>query len=719
MLVSKRFSLLIIKTTICLLLVGHTNNIFAKKGMWLPPLIKSQEAQMKSMGLEIPIEKLYNTDGTGLNNAVVLFGSGCTGEIISSKGLLLTNHHCGYGTVQGLSSKEKDYFAKGFWAMNNGEELPCPGLTVTFIRKMENVTDQITTGIPDTLDEKTRAHIIDTRIKQLEKGYQYATKYDAVIKPYYNGNQYWVILSEKFKDIRLVGFPPNGIGTFGGDTDNWMWPRHTGDFSIFRVYANKDNQPAEFSEDNKPYSPKAFFNINASGYKEGDFTMVYGFPGRTMQYISSYQLDHVYSTIDPTRIEVRTALLNTWDKHMKASREVFLKYTSKYKRTSNGWKKWQGEVRGLKINNVVAKKEKEEGIFQNNASGNSTLPYAENLLPKIGGLSIAVTDKLKTDIYIREAAYGVELIRRGAALEKILDIYESGAKGDELKKKLRNAVNGWNGFFKNYDVATDKDVFKTLMPIFMSNCKAYVPKVEAELNRFSNNYDSWANYVYKSIATSPQKLATVVDDTDGSIIKNDPAYKLYKMIATARSESITPTISTYYERMKYLNRLYMKAQMTFDQQTDFFPDANLTLRLAYGKMKGIDPDGPAGYSYVTNLDEAVAKHNPDVEEFDMPEKLRDIHAKKDYGRWGVDGTVPSCFIATNHTTGGNSGSPVLNSKGELIGTNFDRIWEGTMSDLYFDPNLCRNISVDIRYTLFIIDKFGGADWLLDEMNITQ
>ncbi len=722
MLVSKRFTQLIIKTVICLLFVGFYNNIYAKKGMWMPPLLKKQEAEMKSMGLEIPIERLYNADGTGLNNAVVLFGSGCTGEIISSKGLLLTNHHCGYGTVQGLSSKEKDYFAKGFWAMNHEEELPCPGLTVTFIRKMENVTDKILSGIPDTMGEPARQKIISVRIKNLEKGYRYATKFDATIKPYYNGNQYWVILSEKFTDIRLVGFPPNGIGTFGGDTDNWMWPRHTGDFSIFRVYANKDNEAASYSKDNVPYKPKDFFNINISGYQEGDFTMVYGFPGRTQEYISSYQLDHIYSTIDPVRIQVRTALLETWDKHMKASRDVFLKYTSKYKRTSNGWKKWQGEIRGLKINNVVAQKERFEGIFQNKASRSTDLPYAADLLPKIGGLSVAVTDKLKVDTYIREAALSIEIIRRGASLQRLLNIYNSGLKGEALKDSLTKTTKKWAGFFKNYDMATDKDVFTTLMPIFIKNCGAYMPDVVNELNRFSGDYDRWANHIFSSKATSAEKLATIANSSNNegkSMITNDPAWKLYRMIIDARNESITPSITKYYNKMKYLDRLYMKAQMELDTETDFFPDANLTLRLAYGYVKGIDPDGPAGYSYQTNLDEAVAKHNPEVEEFDMPEKLRKIHKEKDYGQWGVNGTVPSCFIATNHTTGGNSGSPVLNAKGELIGTNFDRIWEGTMSDLYFDPNLCRNISVDIRYTLFIIDKFGGAKWLIDEMDIVK
>ncbi len=704
-------------------LLGFVPQSYAKKGMWMPPELEKQAQQMKNMGLEIPIDQLYNEDGTGLNNSIILFGRGCTGEVISSKGLILTNHHCGYGTVQGLSSAEKDYFAKGFWAMSRQEELPCPGLTVTFIRKMENVTDKITTGLEDTLNEAAREKIIKTRIKNLEKGYKYSTGLDAMIKPYYYGNQYWIILSETYNDIRLVGFPPNGIGTFGGDTDNWMWPRHTGDFSMFRIYANADNKPAEYSEDNKPYTTNDFFRINTSGYKEGDFTMVYGFPGRTQEYISSYQLNHIYKVIDPIRIETRTILLDTWAKHMDESRDVFLKYTSKHKRVANGWKKWQGEVRGLTINNVPAKKEAYELKFQGWAGSDETLPYADNLLPRIGAMSEAVTDKIKAEEYIREAVYGIEVIRQSAQLNKMLEVFRSGLSGQALKDSLQVLHKSWKGFYKNYDAVTDKDVFEALMPLFFDKCSEAVPPLfTQQYEHHGYNYHKWVNYVFTSATANPEKLSKIASSTsaaDSVIILSDPAWQLYDAISTYRETMVKPALAKYDEQIDYLNRLYMKAQMKFDKSTSFFPDANLTLRLTYGKIKGIDPEGPADYSYQTNLDGAVKKHNPDVEEFDMPEKLRTIHANKDYGRWEVNGTVPIGFIATNHTTGGNSGSPVLNSKGHLIGTNFDRIWEGTMSDLYFDPNLCRNISVDIRYTLFIIDKFGGASHLIDEMELVK
>lgn len=720
---SSHFSTLIIKTVICLLLVGQYCHSYAKEGMWLPPAIKQREADMKKMGLDIPVEQLYNEDGTGLNNAVVLFGKGCTGEIISSKGLILTNHHCGYGTVQGLSSKDHDYFANGFWAKNNADELPCPGLTVTFVRRMENVTDKILYNIDDTLKEAARAQTITTRIKNLEKGFKVATGLDATIKPYYSGNQYWVILTETYNDIRLVGFPPNGIGSFGGDTDNWMWPRHTGDFSIFRVYAGKDNKSAAYSKDNVPYKTQQFFTINANGYKEGDFTMVYGFPGTTMEYISSYQLNQVYSITDPIRIESRTKKLNAWTAHMQNSRDVFLKYTSKRAGIANGWKKWQGEVRGLMINNVVQKKQDYEKAFQGWAVTDNTISYADNLLADIAVKSLAINDIMRTEEYIKEAVLGIELVQQASVLDRMLHIMRTGYNGRALNDTLQKIAKGTDGFYKNYDATTDKDVFIALMPLFMDKNAGYIPaNFSKQYAEQGADYSKWASYVYSSMATGAEALkqfAASASAADSNKILADPAWQLYTAITQLRNKKLVPALAKYNDDMAYLNRLYLNSQMKLDGTKSFYPDANLTLRLTYGVVAGIDPDGPSGYSYQTNLNQAISKDNPEVEEFKVPQKLKDLHSSKNYGKWATDGNVPIAFIANNHTSGGNSGSPVLNAKGQLIGTNFDRIWEGTMSDLYFDPKLCRNISLDIRYTLFIIEKFGDAGWLLKEMNIVK
>lgn len=713
-----------IKKTALIVSLFSTTVAIAKEGMWLPPTLKNHERDMKAAGLQIAIDEIYNNNGTGLNNAIVLFGKGCTGEIISPKGLVLTNHHCGYGSAQALSSPEKDYFANGYWAKNLQEELPCKGLTVTFIRKIENVTDRILAGIDDTLSDAVRDTIIKQRIALAEKEIAAATGMDALIKPYFKGNQFWVAISETYRDIRFVGFPPNSIGAFGGDEENWMWPRHTGDFSIFRVYAGADNKPADYNAANKPYEAPKYFNINISGYKEGDFTMVYGFPGTTNQYISSYALKHVYEIADPISIEARTRRLDVWTKYMSGDRDIFIKYTSKRAGVANGWKKWQGEVTGLKLNNATGKKETYEKQFQTWANNDKSLPYASTLLPKMKVAAEAADNVVYDDMYIREAVLGIELIGQGAVIEKMLGCMRAGINGGALTDTLKKMAAAQSGFYKNYDAATDKDVFKTLMTLYFSKCAKSMPAYyEQTYKQHNQDISAWGNDIYlKSMLTSQEKLSQWAEKatvTDSLLIQNDPAYMLYEAIMKLRKEKILPSLTSYNNTMRYLERLYMKAQMTYDRKRDFYPDANLTLRLTYGQVKGLDPDGPAKYSYMTTLSDVVAHDNPNSDIFRVPAKLKELHSKKDYGRWGVKGVMPVAFVASNHTSGGNSGSPVLNAKGELIGTNFDRAYEGTMSDYYFDPNRCRNISVDIRYTLFVIEKFGGAGWLIDEMSIKK
>lgn len=696
----------------------------AKEGMWLPPTLKAHEKDMRAEGLEIPIDKIYNENGTGLNNAVVLFGKGCTGEVISSKGLVLTNHHCGYGSVQGLSSPDKDYFAYGFWAMNMKEELPVKGLTVTFIRRMENVTDKILHNVSPTLPDAQRDSIVNIRIAQVQKEFAAITHLDASIKPYFQGNQYWVAITETYTDIRLVGFPPNGIGAFGGDTENWMWPRHTGDFSIFRIYAGADNKPAEYAASNQPYNPQQFFNINVSGYKEGDFTMVYGFPGTTQEYISSYELKQVYNIIDPISIEARTRKLDVWTKHMSDSRDIFLKYTSKRAGVANGWKKWQGEVVGLKLNDATGKKVAYETEFQKWADADKTLPFAATILPRIREATQKVDSLLYQDQYNKEAPLAIELIAQGAALEKFVACFRLNLPQLQLNDTLQKLIGSLDGFYKNYHEHTDKDVFVSLMSLYFTKCANSLPDYyKTQYTAHNQDIKAWADDIYKtSMLTAPEKMKFFLSNltnADSTKVINDPALQLYRTMAAHRAQKITPVLKEYYTQIKMLNRLYMQAQMAWKNDKEFYPDANLTLRVTYGKVKGLDPDGEPKYMWQTKLSEALALDNPAVDEFIVPKKLKDLSKAKNFGRWGVNGDVPLAFVAANHTSGGNSGSPVLNSKGELIGTNFDRAYEGTMSDYYFDPNRCRNISVDIRYTLFIIEKFGDAGWLLNEMKLVS
>ncbi|RYD52319.1 MAG: S46 family peptidase [Sphingobacteriales bacterium] len=704
------------------LLLGCIFQVSAREGMWLPPLLSGQAAAMRSAGLQIPVSELYNERGTGLNEAVVRFGGGCTGELISGNGLLLTNHHCGYGTVQGLSSAANDYFARGFWAMKPGEEIPCPGLTVAIVRRMENVTDVILNGLPDALPETTRDSIISQRIRNLEASYRNSNLgLEPSVSAYYNGNQYWVSLMEVFRDIRLVGFPPNGIGQFGGDADNWMWPRHTGDFSMFRVYAGADNKPADYNRSNKPFKPRRFLTLNAKGVKEGDFTMVYGFPGATQEYLAATQIAQIADITDPIRIEARSARLAAWTQHMQANRNVFLQYTSKRAGVANGWKKWQGEVQGLKAANVVAKRRETENRFQYWTQSDTSLPYADDVLSRINANINEANRVLPAEIYFQEAVLGVELIARGAVLDRMATALQTTDPAKELQK----AVAGWEGFYKNYDSGTDQAVFDKLMPLFFSRVpEAFIPDVfRSQLARYHGNFREWSAELYsQSIAAGRNRFeAFLKEATPASLsqLQADPALQLYRAAMQTRRTAIAPVLAAAQQRLTTLSRLHRKAQIAADSAAIAYPDANSTLRLAYGQVKGIDPDGPAPYSYQTFLSEAIAKDNPQVAEFQVPQKLKTLYASRDFGRWGNKTNVPVAFIADNHTTGGNSGSPVLNTKGELIGTNFDRIWEGTMSDLYFDPSRSRNISLDIRYTLFVIEKFGGAGWLLNEMKIVR
>ncbi|MBC7553609.1 MAG: S46 family peptidase [Taibaiella sp.] len=716
---------LLLNLIICSVAILQPARSLAKEGMWIPATLKNHEKPMKEMGLELPIDKLYNESGTGLNNAVVLFGKGCTGEVISSQGLILTNHHCGYGTVQGLSNVQNDYFANGFFAQNQAGELPCPGLTVTFVRRMENVTEKILPGISDTLRDAERDSLIATRIKGVEKEFEIKTGYDATIKPYFEGNQYWVAITETFRDIRLVCFPPNGIGTFGGDDENWVWPRHTGDFSVFRVYAGAENKPAAYAATNKPYAANQFFNISTRGYKEGDFSMVYGFPGTTMEYISSFELNQVYAINDPISIAARTKKLATWSKHMDASRDIFLKYTSKRAGVANGWKKWQGEIEGLRINNAPDKKRAQEKVFAAWAALPSTNPVYRTILPRLEAEAKEVDNLIYQDQHIKEEVLGIELIQQGSMVERLAASFRLGFSDSALRDTLTKQINAMSWFYKNYDLETDKDVFKSLMPIYFKHCKKDLPDFYwHDYKAHRRSYRRWARLTYqRSLLTSKEKLlafAAGAQTTDSSVLLNDPAWKLYNAVATHRKQNLTPRIEAYRASKHYLNRLYIKAQMERESDKLFFPDANLTLRLSYGDIKGLDPDGPAGYSYLTTLGEVIALDDTSKAQFKVPAKLKELYGSRNFGRWSIgDTTVPVAFIAVNHTSGGNSGSPVLNGRGELIGTNFDRAYEGTMSDYLFDPNRCRNISVDIRYTLFIIEKFGGAGWLVNEMNLVN
>lgn len=716
-----RTSFSTIMLTATLSLLGHAG--IAKEGMWQPTKLKRQESDMQQLGLRIPVEKLYNTDGTGLNNAVVLFGSGCTGELISAKGLLFTNHHCAYSTAQSLSTGTNNFLANGFWAMNTNQELPCPGLTVKIVTKTEDVSDYVLRNLPDTLDETIREKRIVQRIEELKTAYRKNSGLEADIKPYYNGNQYWANLMETYTDVRLVAFPPNGIGKFGADTDNWMWPRMTGDFAVFRVYANSENKPAAFSSGNVPYRPKVFFPINISGVQEGDFTMVYGFPFQTRQYLSSFQVSQTKDIVDPIRIKARDKKLAIWNQSMRSSDQLFLKYAAKQSSLSNGWKKWKGEIQGLEANDVIGLKEAYEKSFQYAAVGNTDYPGDKDLLSKIQVTVLSSNNAIKANEYINETVLGVEAIKQAGQLEKVLDLYRKKLSPVALTDSLAKIKRAQAAFYKNYDAGTDQRVFDTLIPFYMAQSNEVVAPAMKQLKYYAgNNYTSWSNSLFKnSITVSEAKMTHLLDaadPADSTAIKADPAYQIYAAIQAFRKEKVTPALEQYLEHIKPLDRMYMKRQMEYlNSGRAFYPDANQTLRLSYGKIESLRL--PNSDLYKTTLDQLIPRHDAQIEEFNIPEGLRNLFLSKNYGRWAVNGSVPVNFLASNHTSGGNSGSPVLNGNGELIGINFDRVWQGTMSDLFYDPKVCRNISVDIRYVLFIIEKYGHAGWLLDEMKLVK
>lgn len=701
----------------------------ADEGMWIPMLLKQQnEKDMRAKGMRISADDIYDINNASLKDAIVLFGRGCTGEIVSDKGLMLTNHHCGYGNIQQHSSLEFNYLEKGFWAMSLEEELPNKGLTATILIRMEDVSKAVLEGVTDKISESERAEIIEKNIETITNEAVKGTHYSAVIKPFYYGNQYFMYINEVFKDIRLVGAPPSNIGKFGGDTDNWMWPRHTGDFSVFRIYTGPDGKPAEFSKDNIPYKPKKHLTISTKGYKKNDFTFVFGYPGTTEQFLTSQAvaLKTVYE--NPIAIQLRDERLNIIKKHMDLDPLIRIQYAAKAASIANGWKKWIGENRGIKRLNTIAEKQILEAKFNTwaNATPERKAEYG-SLMADFKKVYDEATPYYISYKYFSEAAYPIEAVRFALSFRSLVYLAEKKETTESVAKTNAQAlIEAAKSQFKGYQQVIDKESFAVVSRIyFEKHDSQYQPQALKDIaKKYKNNFNRAAEDIFsKSIFTSEEKILALLQDfkkKDVKKIKKDPIYIYAEAIINYYREEVYPALMASEEKIDRLYRLYSKGIMEMMSDKLFYPDANMTLRVTYGKVDDYYPYDGVRYDYFTTLDGIMEKENPDVYDYKVEPKLKELWKAKDYGSYAdKDGSMHVVFIASNHTTGGNSGSPVLNADGHLIGINFDRNWEGTMSDVQYDPDQCRNISLDIRYCLFIIDKLAGAKHLIDEMTIVN
>ena len=713
---------------ILLLLILFPFISFADEGMWIPMLLeKMNEKDMSRLGMRITASDIYDINNSSMKDAIFLFGGGCTASAISAEGLLLTNHHCGYGAIQRLSTIENDMLTNGFWAVGRQDELYCPGLTVTRLVKMEDVTAAALSGVTDDLTEEARAEIIEKNIKEIKDEATKDTHYEAVVKPFFYGNQYYLFVNEIFKDIRLVGAPPSSIGNFGGDSDNWMWPRHTGDFSLFRIYSNQNNQPAEYSEDNVPYKPLYVLPISIKGVEENDFTFVFGFPGRTEEYLPSYAIEMITQIQNPTRINLRRQKLDIYESFMTQDELVKLQYSNKQKGLANAWKKWIGENNGIQKLNGIDKKKEYELRFQQwiDQSAERKEKYG-NILSKLkdtyeilGGLQLEFS-------YLLEAGLDIEIVKVARMTFGLKNLSEKEeTTQDEIQKEIEKSKKQLLAFYKDYHQPIDRQIFISMLQNYRKAIETKKSPAVFDIidKKFKGDISLYADYVFKkSMFANRTTAISFVENFKLSRLKRlikDPGFQLANGLMDHYRNQLMPALSKTNSDKDSLMRLYMTAQMEFEPERRFYPDANSTLRVAYGSVKSFYPRDAVFYEKQTTIEGIMEKEDPKNEDYIVDGRLKTLYQTKDFGRYAHNGTLPICFIASNHTTGGNSGSPVFNGNGQLVGLNFDRVWEGTMSDLMFDPEQCRNIMLDMRYCLFLIDKYAGARHLLDEMIVIE
>lgn len=703
----------------------------AHEGMWVPILLKKHSfAEMQKAGFKLTAEDIYDINKASLKDAVVGLGRAgrpfshfCTGELVSDEGLFITNHHCGFRAIQQHSTVEHDYLTDGFWAYSKSEELANPWMTASFLKRMEDVTDQVLEGVTEEMSEEDRELKIRDNQKAIIAAAEEGTHFRANIKQFFAGNEYYLSVYEIFEDVRLVGAPPSAIGKFGGDTDNWSWPRHTGDFAMFRIYASKENKPSEYSEENQPLKPIKYFEISTKGINKGDFTMVLGYPGTTEQYIPSFAVELKKNHINPLRIKLRSTRLDVINKYMENDKAVRIQYASKYAGISNGWKKWIGENKGLERFETIKHKQELEAEFKNWAKSN----------PKYAGI-VEEYEKQYKDLtllqkgfyYAIESALEIELIDFAGQFSRLYRDAQKEDNEEEIKADIERLKSRTTSHFKDYYLPIDKKISAKILEIYFKGVPdLYRPPImDSIYNEYNGDFEAYANYLFdNSIFTTQTKVEEFLNNFSKdkyTIIEQDPAFILFSNIVDYYREAIQPGYASISDTLDILDRKYIAGLRKMQSDKVFYPDANSTFRIAFGKVNGYEPKDGVKYHYQTTLKGIIEKDNPDVYDYRVPQKLKDLYEAGDYGNYtNSSGELPVCFIGTNHTTGGNSGSPVLDAEGRLIGINFDRAWEGVMSDITYKPEICRNIMLDIRYVMFIVDKFANAQNLIKEMTLVK
>lgn len=698
----------------------------ADEGMWVPLLLDSGRYQrMVELGLGLSKEDIFSMNNSSLKDAVVLFDRGCTGVMVSDEGLLFTNHHCGIRFIQNHSTVERDYLTHGFAAGSKAEELSNPGIRVWFLSKIEDVTNEILGPLQKGLSEDQRESYINRNINRLSGAKRRATGNTISIKPFFGGNQYLLFEYEVYSDVRLVLAPPSNIGKFGGDTDNWVWPRHTGDFSIFRVYAGKDNKPAPYSPDNIPYIPRKVAPISLKGVAENDFTMVLGYPGTTEEYVSSEEVNFLLNTLYPNRIKIRSKRLDIMEAAMQADPETRIKYTSKFYGISNGWKKWQGSVKGLTKAGAVEIKKKKELEFQEWLSSNDSLNRKYGQIYKEFSLIYPRYNELTlVNDYRGETFTSVELVSLVSSFHSTF-INKDLRDTIGLKDRANRFINYARSFYQNTNLKMDREIFASLMEMYANDIKpGYHPsELQQAVATYKGQFGKWADALYSSsvFADSTRMIKWLKGVSDAKLKRftDDPAYKLFAGFSYLFNTTVLPPLYNIQITMDSIYREYTAA-LKLRNGSAMYPDANQTFRISYGKVEGYSPSDAVRYDYFTVSDGILEKDNPSIDDYKLSEGVRALYKNKDFGEFAnANGDLPVCFIASNHTSGGNSGSPVFNGRGELIGLNFDRCWEGTMSDLLYDPSQCRNIVADIRYILFVVKNYSKASYLFEELNLVR